>query len=330
MNDTQQKIQWGKDVISIEISALELCRSRLSEDFAKACELILSRDGKVICTGLGKSGHVARKISATLSSTGTSSAFIHPSEALHGDSGMLQSQDVLVAIAYGGETKEVLELCKIAKRSEIPIVSITGKLDSSLAEISDLTIDGAVNKEADSLNLAPTASSSVAMAIGDALAVTLMRSRGFCESDFARFHPAGKLGKKLSHVEDHMHHIDELSKLAPKDEFEKIMAAAASHNFGIIPVTDESGRLVGSISDGDLRRAFARFGREEIFSIKAEDIMTNSPKTVSKKELAIDAFAKMDLGEGRGITQLFVVSEDNSHTLVGLLRLHDLLSAKIL
>jgi arabinose-5-phosphate isomerase len=319
---------WARDALAAEAEAITVAAKRLNGAFAAATTAILARSGKVVVTGLGKSGHIARKIASTLASTGTSSFFLHPTEALHGDFGMLQPTDSLVAIAYGGETHEVLEVCRFARRLGIPVIGITGKLDSSLAQLSNFVLDGRVEREADSLNLAPTCSSTLAMALGDALAVTLMRARGFSQGDFASLHPGGSLGRRLSLVRDHMHGLDRVAQVRLDADFHEIIEAVTVRNFGVAAVVDADHRLLGAISDGDLRRALVRLGGDAL-QCSARDLMTATPKTVQAQALALDALTLMN---EKQITQLFVLEagDESPRRLVGVVRMHDLLAAKIL
>jgi arabinose-5-phosphate isomerase len=316
---------WGRETLELEGRALAKATTRLGEPFARAVRAMLEAQGKVIVTGLGKSGHIARKLASTLSSTGTSAFFLHPTEGLHGDFGMIQPQDCLVAIAFGGETNEVLEVSRYARRVGIPVVAITGKLESTLARLAHIVVDGSVEREADPLGLAPTCSSTVALALGDALAVSLMRARGFTTGDFAALHPGGSLGRRLSLVRDHMHTGERLPKVAESTDFHEILAAVTRQNFGIVAVTSGD-KLLGAISDGDLRRALLKSGGGAL-AMKAKDLMSREPKTTFDTTLAIDALTFMS---NRQITQLFVVTREAPTQLVGIVRLHDLLAAKIL
>lgn len=317
----EQLVERGREALRDESQALLASAERLDENFAKAVELMRASQGKVVVCGLGKSGHVGRKIAATLASTGTAAFFLHPSEALHGDLGMLQTNDVLLVIAFGGETRETLEVAKHAQRRRIPVLAITGKAQSSLAKIADVVIDGSVAREACPLNLAPTSSTTVAMALGDALAIALMHARGFQEQDFARFHPDGSLGRQLSLVQDHMR--TDLAPLAPSDSFDRVIAVITAQNYGIAGVFDPKDGLIGAITDGDLRRAL-QGSREKVFAMTARALMTQAPKTISPDRLALDAVRVM---EDHRITSLFVI--DSHKTVVGLIRMHDLLAAKI-
>ena len=276
----------AQNTLEMEAKALSFAASRLGAEFSNAAETLLRAQGKVVVTGLGKSGHVGRKISATFASTGTPSFFLHPAEALHGDLGMIQRQDVLLAIAFGGETDEVLSVARHAKRIGVPVISITGKLDSSLAKISDQAIDGTVEREVCPHNLAPTTSTTVAMALGDSLAIALMKARGFSESDFARLHPSGALGRRLATVRDLMKPAGEsLPSVLPTTEFHDVLEAVTKRNYGIVPVQDKSGRLVGAISDGDIRRALLTQGSNAL-TLPADKIMTSTPKKIPATALA--------------------------------------------
>ena len=299
--------------------------NRLGEAFVNAIDTILLCKGKVVLTGLGKSGHVARKIASTLASTGTSAFFLHPTEALHGDFGMIQSTDILIAIAFGGETPEVIAVARHARRLGVPVIGITGKPESSLAQLSTIVLDGSVEREICPLNLAPTTSSLVAMAIGDCLAVVLMRARGFAEQDFASLHPGGSLGKKLALVADHMHSAGEVPVVRSSADFHSILSAITKNNFGIVAVVDDRDRLLGAVSDGDIRRALRKFDGEALRKTAA-DMMTQKPKMVEPQALAVDAFRMMETNQ---ITSLFVCDQSDKATLRGIVRMHDLLSAKI-
>jgi arabinose-5-phosphate isomerase len=316
----------GRLTLEIESKALTSAAARLGSGFTGAVESMSRTNGKIVVTGLGKSGHVARKISSTLASTGAPSFFLHPAEALHGDLGMLQSQDVLLAIAFGGETDEVLAVVRHAKRLGVCVVSITGKLDSSLAKFSDHVIDGSVEREVCPHNLAPTASTTVALALGDALAMALMGSRNFKQEDFVRLHPSGALGRRLATVADLMKPISELRPgIEPTTSFHKVLEAVTRKNYGVAPVQDVAGKLIGVISDGDIRRALLAQGAKAL-DLCADAIMSKNPRTIIGTCLAIDAFRRMEEAQ---ITSLLVLSDVNSEELIGLIRMHDLLAAKI-
>jgi arabinose-5-phosphate isomerase len=326
-NESEQRLQAalqaGRNALVQEADVLKKASERLSKSFADCVAKMATLSGKVVVAGLGKSGHVARKIAATLASTGTPAFFLHPSEALHGDLGMLQSSDALLAVAYSGETEETNSVARYAKRLGIPVVAIVGRPDSTLAKLADFVLDGSVEREVCPHNLAPTSSTTVAMALGDSLAVALMTYRGFSAENFANFHPGGALGRRLSSVSDYMHAVEGLPTLQASATFTEILDKVTKRNFGIVPVVDKEGILKGSISDGDLRRALAKF-REKALALKAGEFMSGNPKTIEKSTLALNAFKKM---EEHQITSLFVVSKEGS--LEGLIRMHDLLAAKI-
>ena len=271
-------------------------------------------------SGLGKSGHVGRKIAATLSSTGTSSIFLHPSEALHGDFGMISQNDVLLLIAFGGQTREVLAVTRFAKDYSIPTIAITGTMSSALAKQADIVLNGSIAKEADSHNLAPTTSTTVALGLGDALAVALMEARNFQPKHFAKFHPGGSLGLKLQNVKDAMHHKTELEYCLPEDPYQEVVRKISVPNFGIIAVLNDH-ELIGAITDGDLRRAIVHHG-QKAFHLSARDIMSVKPKIINEDDSVMDAISMM---EQHAITSLFV----GQSSFKGLIRLHDLLAAKV-
>ncbi len=314
----------GMEVLNAEAGALIKAASVISDSFALAVEKILSIQGKVVLSGLGKSGHIARKLAATMASTGTPAFYLHPGEAMHGDLGVLQKGDLLLAIAYSGETIELIEVAKYARRRGVFVVSITGNLRSNLADLSDAVLDGSIDKEADGLGLAPTNSSTVALGLGDALAIAVMRQRKFTDNDFAAYHPGGKLGKRLSHVRDQMKIFDLASLLLPNDDFHGALKAVTCQNFGIAPVLDHNKNIVGTVTDGDLRRALLKYGAEALTK-EVKDLMNSRPKTISSSSRSVDAVNDMDQNK---ITSLLVVSDAGK--LEGIVRMHDLLEAKII
>ena len=316
-------LTWGKEVIQKESLAVLEAGKRLDLSFSAAVKAILTCSGKVVITALGKSGHVAAKIAATLSSTGTPATFLHASEALHGDFGMINKNDLLLAIAFGGETREVLAVCKFARRFGLKVLGITGKPQSSLAGLVDVTLDASIPYEADALGLAPTSSTSVTLALGDALAVALMKAKGFKEEHFAQLHPGGSLGKALIRVEELMHKRDAISVVKPDANFHDVLEAVTSPNFGIVAVASEHDLVEGSVTDGDLRRALLSHGGRALDMCAAE-LMNPCPKTVSPGLKALEVIGIM---ERYKITSLFVTEDCDK--LLGLVRLHDLLAAKI-
>lgn len=314
----------ARRVLRIEAQALLELQARLDGSFERAVELLLWCKGRVVVTGMGKSGLVGRKISATLSSTGTPSFFLHPADALHGDLGMLAKGDVLLAITYGGETQEILNLLETLKRLEIPIVALTGNSKSTLAETSEVVLDVSVKEEACTLNLAPTASTTVAMAMGDALAVSLLERRGFKPDDFAELHPAGRLGKKLLRVEHLMHGGDSLPRVSPETLMPAVFHEMSAKKLGMTTVTTPDGELAGILTDGDLRRLMEQHGGAAL-SMKVVDCMMRSPQTVSPKVLASEA---LNLMEKRKITSVVVV--DDAQKVVGVVHLHDLWTLELI
>ena len=314
-------IAWGRDVLEAEAQSLNLSARLLDQNFVEAVKLIIASRGKLVVTGLGKSGHIGRKMAATFASTGTAASFLHPSEALHGDLGMIQDHDVVLALAFGGETRETIEVVKFANRRSNPVIAITGRKDSSLARLSQVVLDGSVEREACPLNLAPTTSTAVAMGIGDALAVAIMRAKGFEKQDFAAYHPDGSLGRQLSLVSQHMK--TDLLAIREGDDFHRVLEIITAHNYGIAGVLDAQDKLIGAITDGDLRRAL-QGAREKVFAMQAHDIMTLNPKTILSDQLALDAVKMMERAR---ITSLFV--KNAAEEIVGLIRMHDLLAAKV-
>ena len=317
-------INWGRNVLTMESEAVLAAADRLGDSFFGAFLDIFNCKGKVILTGLGKPGHIGQKIASTMSSTGTPAFFIHPSEALHGDFGMMTADDCLVAISNGGETRELLAVAKYAKQMGIPVVAITGRPQSTLAKLANHVIDGGVLKEADTLGLAPTSSSTLALALGDALAVATMRAKGMTRERFAALHPGGTLGRDLTQIQHLMHPLSDISVLSGDESFESVVDGMNRSNFGLAAVTSDKGELLGCISDGDLRRSLLNFGAKA-FHMKARDIMSTNPKRIHPQARAIEAISIM---EEHKITALFVISKENE--FVGMARLHDLLSAKII
>lgn len=328
----------GENVVRIEAEALRALADRIAgpmaDNFEKAVDLISCCAGRVVVTGMGKSGIVARKIAATLSSTGTPALYLHPVEAVHGDLGMVVRGDVVLALSASGETEEILRLLATIKRLQVPLISITGdvlwgaaeklaggsaatqKL-STLAAAADIPLDCSVDKEACSLGLAPTASTTTMLALGDALAVAISQKRGFKEEDFANLHPGGKLGKRLARVETLMHSGDAVPRVAPETRMPDVIYEMSRKKMGITTVVQD-GRLLGVISDGDLRRLLERRGKD-VLDLTAAECMTREPKTIAAGEFAITALAVM---EEKKITSLVVV--DGDRKLEGIVHLHDL------
>jgi arabinose-5-phosphate isomerase len=311
-------LETARRVLEIEARAIEEVKARLDGSFAKAVDLLLACKGRVAVTGMGKSGLIGRKISATLSSTGTPSFFLHPAEALHGDLGMLARGDAMLAVSYGGETEEIVRLLEALKRLEMPLVTLTGTMDSTLAEASDVALDVSVREEACSLNLAPTASTTVAMAVGDALAVALLERRGFRHDDFAALHPAGRLGKKLLRVEHLMHAGDALPRVVENTSMPETFHEMSNKGLGMTTVLKPDGRLGGIITDGDLRRLMEKH-RGATLEMNAGACMTRNPQTIGPHVLASEALNVM---ERRKITSIVVVNE--AAKVLGVVHLHDL------
>ncbi len=318
-------IDVAKEVIKIERSALDEIEKKLDENFEKACNILLSCKGKVVVTGIGKSGIIGQKIAATFASTGTPAFFMHPSEGLHGDLGMLSKNDVVIAISNSGETDEIIRLLPIIKRMGNKLIVMTGRKRSALAKAGDVVLDIGVKKEACPLNLAPTASTTATLVMGDALAVALIKLRGFKEEDFAFRHPAGALGKKLFlRVADLMHSGEDIPLVKEDTSMKDTIYVISSKKLGTAGVVDQEGNLTGIITDGDLRRAIEKY--ENIIAMKASDIMTKNPKYTLKDELAAKALQIM---ESYSITTLFVYDKEGSRKPLGIIHLHDILKAGV-
>jgi arabinose-5-phosphate isomerase len=310
-------IEIAKRVLRIESEAIAALIDRLDARFESAVEMLFACKGRVVVTGLGKSGLIGRKISATFASTGTPSLFLHAGDALHGDLGALVTGDVLLAISASGETGELVELLETVKRLGIRVIALTAKAGSSLGAASDAVLDIAVKEEACSLNLAPTASTAAALAMGDALAISLLERRGFGEQDFAALHPAGKLGMRLRRVASLMHSGENLPKVSPAARMPDVIYEMSRKGLGLAAVADESGVLLGIITDGDLRRMMQ--SRKNVLDLTARECMSANPVTISGSELAAAALRIM---EEKKITAVLVV--DGQHRLDGVVHIHDL------
>lgn len=308
----------AKRVLQIEADAITGLIGRLDERFEKAVELVFACKGRVVVTGLGKSGLIGRKIAATFSSTGTPSLFLHAADALHGDLGMLTSDDVLLAISQSGETEELVELLESVKRLGIHLITLTAQARSTIASASDVVLDIAVKEEACSLNLAPTASTAAALAMGDALAISLLERRGFKEEDFAALHPGGRLGKKLRRVEGMMHSGDDAPRVLSTAKMPDVIYEMSRKGLGLAAVTEPDGRLLGIITDGDLRRMM-QSRKQNVLDLLAADCMTRNPVTLPRTELAASALRLM---EEKKITSVLVVDEKGR--LEGVVHIHDL------
>jgi arabinose-5-phosphate isomerase len=320
----RMSLETARRVLRIEAQAIEEVCARLETSFERAVDLLLKCKGRVVVTGMGKSGLVARKISATLSSTGTPSFFLHPADAVHGDLGMLARADALLAVSYGGETDEIIALLEALRRLEIPIVTLTGNPKSTLGQASAVVINVQVSEEACSLNLAPTASTTVAMAVGDALAVALLERRGFQPDDFAALHPAGRLGKKLLRVEHLMHAGDALPRVDVTAAMPAVFHEMSAKKLGMTTVTTADGKLVGILTDGDLRRLMEKH-RGAALELTAGQAMTKNPQTIAPHTLASEALNVM---EKRRITS--VVVTDERGVVLGVVHLHDLWTLQLL
>lgn len=323
----------GSNVVRIEAEALRELAERIAgpmaQDFASAVECLHSCGGRVVVTGMGKSGIIARKIAATLSSTGTPALYLHPAEALHGDLGMLVKGDVVLALSSSGETEEILQLLATISRFGIKLISITGDnlysnstRRSTLAQAATIALDCSVDKEACTLGLAPTASTTAMLALGDALAMALAEKRGFKEEDFANLHPGGKLGKKLAKVKQLMHTGDAIPSVAPETKMPDVIYEMSRKGLGITTVV-EGRKLLGVISDGDLRRLLER--KKDVLHLTASECMTQAPKTIHPEEFAA---AALNIMEQRKITSLVVVNGTNE--VEGILHLHDLWGTQML
>jgi arabinose-5-phosphate isomerase len=313
----------ARRVIAVEIDALNEIAARLGSEFERAVDIILSCRGRVVVTGMGKSGLICRKIAATFASTGTTSFFLHAAEATHGDIGMFSRGDVCIAISNSGTTRELLALLPAVKRFQLPLIAITGGTDSALAKDADVVLDISVTEEACPLGLAPTASTTATLAMGDALAVAVLDKRGFSSDDFALLHPGGALGRRLIRVSELMHHDSELPTVATSADGAEILAAISAGRLGVAGVTDDNQKLVGVITDGDIRRTLQKHG--SLDSLSAADLMSRQPKTVAASALAAGALALM---EEHSITALFIL-DDTSGRPIGIVHLHDLLHAQI-
>ena len=306
----------GRRVIEIEARALDALAARIDGSFSAACQAILAGRGRVVCTGMGKSGHVARKIAATLASTGTPAYFVHPAEASHGDLGMIHTDDVILALSWSGETAELADIITYSRRFRVTLIAMTSGCDSALANEADVRLVLPRAEEACPNGLAPTTSTTMQLAFGDALAVALLEARGFTAQDFRVYHPGGKLGAKLTFVRDVMHAGVRLPVVSPGATMGDAVVEISSKGFGCVGVIDESGKLVGIVTDGDLRRHM----RSDLMAAPVAEVMTRNPRTVTTDTLAVEA---LEMLNSRKITALFVVDADNRPC--GLIHLHDLL-----
>lgn len=313
----------AKKVLRIEAEAILALIDKINGEFSRAMEIILSCKGRVVVTGMGKSGLIGKKIAATLASTGTPALFLHPAEGIHGDLGMVMKGDVIIAISNSGETEEIVKLLPVFKRLAVPVIAMTGGMKSALAKAAEVTIDVGVAEEACPMGLAPTASTTATLAMGDAMAITLLEKRGFKEEDFACFHPGGSLGKKLLlRVEDVMHSGAEVPVVKAATSMREALFEITSKKMGITTVVDGNGKLVGVITDGDLRRYLEK--SDDLFSKSAGELAHGNPKMISRDALAAEAVAIM---EKYSITSL--LSVDGEGRPEGIIHLHDLLKAGV-
>ncbi|MBN6101801.1 KpsF/GutQ family sugar-phosphate isomerase [Xanthomonas sp. CFBP 8703] len=321
--DDASLVASGRRVVEIEQAALGAVGARIGAAFAAACRLILASRGRVVATGMGKSGHVARKIAATLASTGTPAFYVHPGEAGHGDLGMITDADVVLALSYSGESDEILMLLPVLKRQGNAVIAMTGRAQSTLAREADLHLDVSVPAEACPLDLAPTSSTTASLALGDALAVALLDARGFTADDFARSHPAGSLGRRLLlHITDVMHGGDDLPRVREDASLSEALVEMSRKRLGMTAVVDGDGRLLGLFTDGDLRRTLD--SALDVRQTRIADVMTRQPRTIGADQLAAEAARLM---ETHKINGLIVVDGDGR--AVGALNIHDLLRARV-
>ena len=325
-NASRRVMALARETLAIEADAVRALHDRLDADdsLVRAVAVLYACTGRVVVSGMGKSGHIARKIAATLASTGTPAMFVHPGEAAHGDLGMVTAQDVFIAISNSGESSELMDILPVVKRMGTPLIAMTGKPQSRLAQLSDVHLDISVAKEACPMNLAPTASTTVTLALGDALAVALLDARGFREEDFARSHPGGALGRRLlTHVRDVMRSGEAVPAVSPDAPLAQALLEVSQKGMGMTAIVDAEQRPIGVFTDGNLRRLIERV--QDFSNIVIRDVMHANPRTVQPEQLAVDAVAIME--EFR-INQMLVV--DGEGKLVGALHIHDLTRAKVI
>lgn len=313
----------GREVVATELAEITALQSRINEDFSEACELLLNCKGRIVITGMGKSGHIGGKIAATLASTGSPSFFVHPGEASHGDLGMITKNDVVIALSNSGNTAEIATIIPILKRFGVPLISMTGDKNSILATEANINLDVSVSKEACPHDLAPTSSTTVALVMGDALAVALLQARGFTAEDFALSHPGGSLGKRLLlHVSDIMHSDDRIPKVSENATVSEALLEMSKKGLGMTAIVDAQDKVLGLYTDGDLRRSLDK--NINVHDTSISDVMTKNCRTTTTDELAASIVKLMD---DHGINGLLVTDENN--ILVGALNMHDILRAGI-
>jgi len=318
-DQTQGGLASARRVLRLEASGIQALSSALDETFVKAIALLEGATGRVVVTGMGKSGHIARKVAATLASTGTPAVFVHPAEASHGDLGMVTENDAVIAFSNSGETPELADLVTYCKRFEIPLIGITGRPGSTLAEAANVALLLPDTPEACPMGLAPTTSTTVMLALGDALSVALLERKGFSSDDFHVLHPGGKLGRRLLRVANVMHTGEAMPLVSGDTSMAEVLIVMSSKGFGCVGIVDEESRLAGIITDGDLRRHMSG----DLVSLKAREVMTANPKAIRPDALASEALGFMN---GRNITNLFVVEDGRP---VGVLHVHDCLRAGV-
>jgi len=320
----EQALQLARETLDIEAAALTGLKSRLDARFAQAVQMMLQVRGRVVVTGMGKSGHIGSKIAATLASTGTPAMFVHPGEASHGDLGMIKAVDVVLAISNSGESDELVSILPVLKRQGVPLIAMTGGMNSALAMHADVVLDSSVEKEACPVNLAPTASTTAQLALGDALAVALLDARGFKAEDFARSHPGGSLGRRLlTHVSDVMRKGDQVPSVSPQATFTDLMREMSHKGLGASAVVDAEQNVLGIFTDGDLRRLIEK--GVDLRALQAQDVMHSGPRTVNQNALAVEA---AELMEQFQITSVLVVNDEGR--LCGALNSNDLMRAKVI
>jgi arabinose-5-phosphate isomerase len=319
-----QALQLARETLDIEAQALIGLKSRLDHRFSQAVQMMLNVKGRVVVTGMGKSGHIGSKIAATLASTGTPAMFVHPGEASHGDLGMIKAVDIVLAISNSGESDELVSILPVLKRQGVPLIAMTGGMNSALAKHADVVLDSSVDKEACPLNLAPTASTTAQLALGDALAVALLDARGFKAEDFARSHPGGSLGRRLlTHVEDVMRKGDQVPHVLADASFTELMREMSQKGLGASAIVDEYHNILGIFTDGDLRRLIEK--GVDLRALHAKEVMHANPRTVLHDALAVEA---AELMEQFQITSVLVVND--SGALCGALNSNDLMRAKVI
>lgn len=324
MNNNNDICKLGLAVIETEAAAITALSQRINEDFARACQLLLDCEGRIVVTGMGKSGHIGSKLAATLASTGSPAFFVHPGEASHGDMGMITPQDVVIAISNSGNTSEIMTILPLLKRLNVPLISLTGDQQSPMAEAATVNLDVSVSQEACPLNLAPTSSTTAALVMGDALAISLLQARGFTAEDFALSHPGGQLGRRLLlRIDDLLHSGDRMPRISEDSLLSEALLEVTQKKLGMTTVTDKHGRLTGVFTDGDLRRAIDK--DVDIHTAIIKDIMTPNCRTIQPGMLAAEALAIM---ENNKITALIVV--DDKSQPIGVLHMHDLLKSGVM